>query len=629
MSIFKAVLLIAGLSLFFPTFSIPAQDQAPLQNIPSQQFLQSRIKKTHPRLLVTLADFARVKKLGRENDLARRWYDALRLEGQKILGEMPSAVSRQGKGATQEASRTTLRRVQVLALLHRVEGGSRYAHRLWQELDTAAKLTDWHPNQFLDTAEMTLAFALAYDWMYDFWSAEQRAALAKAIVDQGLKPALQAYQNSVWWVRSPFNWNLVCNGCIGLGALAVFEDAPEPATKALQEALRSLPPALAKFSPDGGGYEGPMYWGYATFYSTLFMAGLETALGENFGLPETPGYGATGFFPLYLTGPQDKTFNYADSNEKFSSHSQMFWLACKFRQPVFAWYPRHGDAVHPLDLLWFEAKGPSPKEANLPLDRYFRGVEVATFRSAWDDPQAIFLGFKGGDNKAGHAHLDLGSFVLDAQGVRWAMDLGWDNYDLPGYFGDNRWDYYRLRAEGHNTLVLNPRPGPDQDPGAAAGIIRFRSDQDRSLAVADLTPAYPGQAQRVWRGVSLLSRRQVLVQDEIQAEKPAEVWWAMHTPAEVKLSQDKKTAQLSQGKARLEARILSPPEAVFTVQPARPSALSPHPPGQSVNLGVSKLAIRLENVKDLSLAVLFNPVPGEEKNPPPAPESKITPLAQW
>jgi len=567
----------------------------------------------------------------RENDLARRWYDKLRREAQKILGDWPARYRSKGREAViLETSRTVLRRVYLLAFLQRLEGGNHYAQRLWRELDAAARFPDWHPDHFLDTAEMTHAFAIAYDWLYDTWSPEQRAVLAQAIRDKGLKPGLTAYQDAGkfgWWVKSPYNWNQVCNGGLGLGALAVFETCPELAAQVLQGALHSLPRAQAKFTPDGAGYEGPLYWGYATFYYTLFLAGLETALGPGFGLAEAPGYEATGYFPLYVTGPRDRTFNYADADDLIYWTSQMFWLARKFQQPVFAWFARRINKVHPLDLLWFTTQNLSPREAGLPLDRYFRGVEIATFRGSWDDPKAIFAGFKAGNNRTGHSHLDLGSFILEAQGVRWALDLGGDDYNLPGYFARNRWDYYRLRAEGHNTLTINPGAGPDQDPEASAAIFRFRSAPDRSLAIADLTPAYARQAQRVWRGLALLSRRQVLVQDEIQAEIPVEVLWALHTEAEVRLSPDKRTAYLYLGGASLAARILCPPEAVFKLLPARPGPLSPHPLRQAENRGVSKLAIHLAEVQNLRLAVELIPLsraPGPE-----FPETPITPLAQW
>jgi len=94
--------------------------------------------------------------------------------------------------------------------------------------------------------------------------------------------------------------------------------------------------------------------------------------------------------------------------------------------------------------------GQDPVAAGLPLGKYWRHVETATLRSRWNDPQAIFVGLHGGSNAFNHSHLDLGSFVLEALGQRWAVDLGADDYNLPGYFGGKRFSYYRLRAEGHN-----------------------------------------------------------------------------------------------------------------------------------------------------------------------------------
>ena len=117
---------------------------------------------------MTPDDFAQVKKLIREDELARRWYDKLRQEALKILGELPCRYRTKGsEGVILEESRTVLRRVYLLAFLQRLEGGNRYAQRLWQELDSAARFPDWHPDHFLDTAEMTHAFAIAYDWLYD------------------------------------------------------------------------------------------------------------------------------------------------------------------------------------------------------------------------------------------------------------------------------------------------------------------------------------------------------------------------------------------------------------------------------------------------------------------------------
>jgi hypothetical protein len=114
-----------------------------------------------------------------------------------------------------------VQRVYTLALLHRLDGDQRYAERAWQELAAAANFPDWNPRHFLDTAEMTHAFAIGYDWLYDVWTPEQRGELQRAMVEKGLKPATKVYHANNGWARARHNWNQVCNGGIGLGALAL------------------------------------------------------------------------------------------------------------------------------------------------------------------------------------------------------------------------------------------------------------------------------------------------------------------------------------------------------------------------------------------------------------------------
>jgi len=618
-----AVLMLLSLILASAT---PAQDLKPASS-PEPPLPDGKQK--HPCLLVRETDFTLLKTRLAKHPHLKSQYERLRQEAQEMLLTTPCRYELHGGEGLLSVSRTVLRRVYLLSLVYRVEGGSRWLGRLWQELAQAAQFPDWHPSHFLDTAEMTHAFAIAYDWLYQSWTEEQRRVLRQALVEKGLQPGLAAYregEKSAWWVSSKSNWNIVCNSGLGLGALAVRDEEPALAERIMTGVRRSLPPALAAFSPDGGYAEGPLYWSYATYYLTLFLAAQDTMGVDNGGLTALPGMAETGFFPLYLMSPLGRLFNFADAPEYLPWRAQLAWLAGKFRQPVFAWPGIKARQPHPLELLWWTDQGSDPSTAELPLDRYFRGMEVATFRSSWHDPQGIFVGFKGGDNRAPHAHLDLGTFVLDALGHRWVLDLGPDNYDLPGYFGKTRFDYYRLRAEGHNTLVLKPGPHPDQVPHSTAPITHFSSSPERSLAVADLTAAYAPHARRVIRGVALLHRRQVLVQDEILAASPLEVLWCLHTPARLELAAGGRRALLHQGQARLQVDLLSPREASFAVQAARPLPLSPHPPGQNPNQGVQKLVITLPRQQEVLLAVSLTPLtPGAPDLPPPA----LTPLEEW
>jgi hypothetical protein len=279
----------------------------------------------------------------------------------------------------------------------------------------------------------------------------------------------------------------------------------------------------------------------------------------------------------------------------------MFWLAHRFAQPVYSWQQHQllnksgsGDA---LDLVWYRTEAQSPKQAGWPPNVLFQGVQVAFLRSDWDNPEGIFVGVKGGDNKTNHGHLDLGSFVLDAGGVRWAIDLGPDDYNLPGFFGQQRWNYYRLRTVSHNTVLVD---GENQDTRAEAKIIGHRFRPDVAWVRVDLSRAYPGKARQMERTMALVRRRHVLVQDSLEAEQPVEALWGMVTDADVTV--DGAKAELRKGGWTLSAEIRSPEEATFDVVSTAP------PAPQAQNEGTRKLVVRLpEKVTRLALEVWLTP----------------------
>jgi hypothetical protein len=483
----------------------------------------------------------------------------------------------------------------------------------------AASLPDWNPPHFLDTAEMTNASGIGYDWLFDYLSPEDRATIRKAIVEKGLKPGLKDYAQATRWTVRENNWNQVCNGGLTVGALAVADEEPDLARQVINQARESIMASRRAFAPDGGGAEGPGYWNYATRYEVFFLAALESALGTDLGFKQkTEGLPDTGLFRIYSIGPIKLQFNYSDARENIGTASQMFWFANEFKKPLYAQHESRlvEDKPDIFHVLWYRASTKAVGEGDLPLDAVFRGVNVAFFLSNWRDPQAVYVGFKGGNSKSSHSQLDLGTFVLDAMGYRWALDLGPDSYELPGYFdfSKQRWTYYRNRTEGHNTLTID---GENQDPAGKAPIVAFSSTPRRALAVADLTDPYKIQVTHASRGVALIDRRQVLVQDEVQAPRPVEIVWNFHTRAQIALQGDKAT--LTQGKARMQARILSPAGAHFEVISANPA------PPQAQQPDVRNLIIRLpEKTREARIVVLLTPdAKGDASTP------SVEPLAAW
>lgn len=587
--------------------------------LPTEANMLQTLRAGHPRLLLLPEDLSRIKGYVATDATARDYHAQIVRRGEAMLRQPPVVHVLIGPRLLDQ-SRRALDRMETLGLLYQLDGNQKWADRARQEMLAVAAFPDWNPSHFLDVAEMTHAMALGYDWFYAVLSPADRVTVRQAIIEKGLERGREAYLGTKpwkWWVGVSHNWNIVCNGGMIAGALAVADDAPDLSRFILAHAIGSLPRALASYAPDGAWAEGPGYWVYATDYAALALGAMQSGLGTDYGLGSLPGLAETGRFHVQSIGPTRLFFNFADAGERSGDSPALFWLARRYHDPLLAWAARDEAGTHASarDLLWFDPAGSESELARVGLDAHYQAADLAFFRSSWTDPDGIYLAFKGGDNKANHSHLDLGTFVLDAGGQRWAMDLGSDDYNLPGYFGKERFTYYRLTTAGHNTLTLD---GQNQDVKAAAPLTAFGTKGGGGFAVADLTAAYgAGGATRVRRGVALVNgRRSVLIEDEVAASSPTALVWGMHTRAEIAV--DGARATLTQGGQTLRARILAPAGATFAAQDIA------IPPPQHPSPGVRELSVRLPAVTSARLVILLTPGSGPEIAAP-----AVLPLDQW
>ena len=301
---------------------------------------------------------------------------------------------------------------------------------------------------------------------------------------------------------------------------------------------------------------------------------------------------------MYTTGPLGRAFNYSDGAEEVGLAPEMFWMAKRFGVPQYAWsehkqLERLGTHAEALDLAWFNRDAKPPATPAFPLDAVFHGVQVASFRSSWEDPNGVFLAVKGGDNKAPRAHFDLGTFVLDAGGVRWASDLGPDDSAA----AVPRSSLYRVRTESHNVLVID---GENQDARAEARITRQESAVDLSWVQIDLSRSNGARVRQWTRRIGLAQRQAVLISDSVRSDLPVEAMWSMLTEAEITLSGS--TATLHRGGWVLAAEIRTPRHAVFDITPARA------PAGQTANPNFRRLIVRLgDKITDVELSIVLTP----------------------
>lgn len=521
-----------------------------------------------------------------------------------------------GRQVMLPTSREVLERVQTLGAVALVQDDARMAPRLIEEVLAACAQADWNPVHFLDTAEMSHAVALGLDWFGDKMTPEQRRAVVAALLEKGVRPAMAEHRGAARWTSATHNWNLVCNGGMGVAALALRKHAPAEADELLTLSLRSVRAGFGSFAPDGGWIEGPAYWDYGTRYAVYLLAALESAGIDDHGLARAAGVAETGRFFLHLTAPGGKLYNFADSNETQRRSAHRFWLARRYGRPQDAGHELARDGgVRGMHLAWFPERAASPAEANEPLDALFRGAQVATFRSAWDDPKALYLACKGGDNAANHSHLDLGGFVLDAQGERFVLDLGPDDYALPGYFDrTQRYGYFRNGSASHNVLLAN---GANQAPDAKAPVVLHRATPRFAAAVIDLDAAYPGLAHR--RGFAVVDRDTVVIVDEIAPSNPVELSWQMLTGAAVDVAADR--IVLRRGQAALNLFATMPTGVAPRVEPVE--TVAPQMPVKDVR----RLSLPLGAVSaPIRVAVSFTP--GDQVSPR-ARAVAAAPLATW
>ena len=496
-------------------------------------------EKPRPRLWLTASSEAPLRQKIAADPLAAKLQAAAMAEATRILDsrtcryEIPDGKRLLGE------SRRALHNVMHCAWAWRTSGEEKFRRRTIDELNAACAMTDWNPRHFLDVAEMATAVATGYDWLHATLTPEQRAMCERAIVEKALKPAAALYHKGGWWTKPGNNWSQVCGSGIALAAAAIAGNDGGLSEPLFDLGLKLVEQCEDFYKPDGMYPEGPGYWHYGTNYHVMLLAACGPLAQP---APDAAILKRAGDAIMHLTSPTRLSFNFADGNAKAETPSPaQCWLASHFQDAAQSRHVRDlftrelktgkgrvsGDRYFPLAILWLpEAPAKNPA---LPCAAVFRGEQsVAIFRSGWD-AEAAWFAIKGGTPAANHGHMDVGSFVYDAHGLRWIHDLGSDNYNLPAYFGNKRWTYFRLQNRSHNTLEIddnlqNPRANPC--PPVASSL-----SGNPLAATFDLTAAYAGSATQVLRSARFDRRRgTVCIEDEItQASGP--VRWRAFTDA--------------------------------------------------------------------------------------------------
>lgn len=600
----------AGLILIFLLLAAKVQIVVAQESvqIPGKDKVLKTLKEQHPRL-ISIERVEKIKQLIQEDALAKKiWISNLEF-AEELLDKRPVIYEKPDGRRLLRVSREALDRIRSLSLCYLILGENSYAERAWQELEAVASFSDWNPSHFLDCAEMTHAVAIGYDWLYDFWNAEQRQFLQDAIVQKGLNAALEVYSREVGWHTGNINWNQVCNGGISIGALAIAETIPDLASEILCIAIESIQLPMREYEPDGGGYEGPTYWDYGSRYNVFFMDALDNSLGTDFGLSTMEGFRRSGDFQIHLSATNLLCFNFSDSDIKAMSTAQHFWMGKKYDIPRYSGFRymalNRGVEANILDLLWFDDRFKDFDLNSMSLDKHFRVAEIVTMRDSWENGRGFAIAMKGGSSTRVHSHMDLGSFILECVGVRWFTDFGKDAQTYQRHINKaGRWDFYRTRAEGHNTLVINPefKGSQKRTEDGIAEFIKFESGKESAVAVLDVSKAYYNDAL-FKRTFTLTRGKEFRIADEIRCTAPSELFLFYHTDAEIELTKNNRQAILNKDGLSMVVNLVKPLEAQFEVLAAKPLTESPILSFQENNEGTRKLSIHFINAEAVDVEI--------------------------
>ena len=574
--------------------------------------------KKHPRLIMTDSDFEKIRNEVARTDgdrIYKKLYDGLKDKADKYLTQKTSGYEIRDGIRLLAVIRENKERMLNLALMYNLTLDEKYARRAYLEMYTTASFVNWNPYHFLDVGEAAASMGICYDWLYNYMSEAERKPIREAIVKNAIYPIMDDFddkpRNRSWNWRGELadNWCFVVGG-VGVGAMAVVDELSGQdrtnAERAMEQTLIDIRRALSLFAPSGGYEEGINYWGLTMEFYTYMMKSLETAVGEEFGYVDVPGMRNTNNYIFSMNGSVS-TFSYHDTGMSSSLiPPQTLFLAERFGNYAEA-QPRINQiltgAATVMDMCLYKCEFSSAAKNDSPLDVYMPIAETVTMRSGWNRNDT-YVGFHCDDpyGSSGHDHMDSGVFVLDAMGENFFTDLGSDSYNLQPYH-----DTYRFRAEGHNTIVLNPSKDYGQKFGGKANIEEYKFSETGGYVIGNLTEAYDENlSESMRRGVKLDNyRRMVTVQDEVRLKEKSDFWWFAHTKAEIEISEDGKSAVLDRNGKKLLAKIISGDGASFSVMEAKPLPTSPEVKGQDKNEGFSKLTVHIPECQTLDLGIVF------------------------
>jgi len=499
----------------------------------------------------------------------------------------------------------------AVTVLARIEPGSQNLTLLHQRL---------LQTPYSYRGEQAKAVALAYDWLYEQWSEEQRASLRDKLAE-GVEYLVNFIRHdrlspyNVFLYNSPFQSLIAAN-------LALYGDDPRGElnmrfTYDLWK-HRVLPAWRQVMGKNGGWHEGGEYVGIGIGQAVYQVPAMwRAATGEDLFKTEP---GLRGFldFMIYRKQPDDTDARWGDAGFFDRNVPDLIPLALEYRHAAAYNLRPPGRAPIPTAWPWGPLSDASlldPRaRAALPLAHHFDGIGLVVARSDWS-ADATYVSFRAGDNFWSHSHLDQGAFTL-YKGGGLALDSGFYG---PRYGSDHHMNY-AYQSIAHNLVTVTDPEDTAQADGKTVRAIandggqrrvgsgwglssapidvtdwqeqrnlyhtgkieRYVATADSVVAIADVTPAYTNdqsgagefshrtrRVERLWRTFIYDRAADVIIVRDLVTASRAEFQkrWLLHTTGQPSIQGNQFSVSLPPNPARkqsgsqLTAHVLLPENA--------------------------------------------------------------------
>lgn len=619
-----------------------------------EELRKNHPNKSHPRILYTNEDIEFIlNKVDTEPEM-KEAYDVVIAQAKAYLIQDFSSWAKADSNTRLSTIDDCQDVIFTLSQAHLLTGEAKYAEKgveimryvaSWETLDVQVSN--------LISGHWAAVMALGYDSFYNYMNATKEGKddiqyFKDRVRALTFKDHIDKYLGGVGpdWVTIQDNFlGVIGGGLLALGlAMGDEEDVSEDAAIILENVIKSLEICVSLFYPNGGYYEGNGYILYCLENFMIGLDGLFNCCKTDYGLGSAKGFTDAGDMITYTTSV-NMSLGYHDGTSAGSNTDGIVrgFFAYRYNKPTNAVVARRQSVLRgtkqPLQSLFYYYRAIEGKEneidlSQVPLDHYLYGCESGSFINSREISDPVFAGFHGGWTNLPHDSLDLGEFVFESNNVKWALDLGPDSYNLPGYFAPSGYRIYRKRPEGENCLVINPSVDAQtyygQKLGSAAKLIDFEGNKPFGAKAAyDLTEAYERDAEKYIRGYYFGDNRNTLtIQDEVSLKGNSELYWFMHTGENIQvIDKNKVKLKSKDGKYTLTAEAYcNIPDYEVVEMAAAPLPDSPIVEGQADNKGYRKLAIHVPNANgDVVIAVKLMPDNNIYQRTP----LKVTPISNW